>query len=32
LLTDLTKSLADQTLPQRIRYYARFDLLAIDLC
>lgn len=30
LLTDLTKSLADQTLPQRIRYYARFDLLAID--
>lgn len=30
LLTDLTRSLADQTLPQRIRYYARFDLLAID--
>jgi DNA replication protein DnaC len=30
LLTDLTKSLADQTLPQRIRYYSRFDLLAID--
>lgn len=30
LLIDLTKSLADQTLPQRVRYYARFDLLAID--
>jgi DNA replication protein DnaC len=30
LLTDLTKSLADQTLPRRVRYYARFDLLAID--
>jgi len=30
LLTDLTKSLADQTLPQRVRYYARFDLLVID--
>lgn len=30
LLADLTASLADQTLPQRIRYYARFDLLIID--
>jgi DNA replication protein DnaC len=30
LLTDLTASLADQTLPQRVRYYARFDLLVID--
>ena len=30
LLTDLTKSLADQTLPRRVRYYARFDLLVID--
>ncbi|MCE9564199.1 MAG: ATP-binding protein [Planctomycetes bacterium] len=30
LLSDLTKSLADQTLPQRVRYYARFDLLVID--
>jgi DNA replication protein DnaC len=30
LLEDLTKSLADQTLPQRIRHYARFDLLLID--
>src|SRR6185312_5407954 len=30
LLTDLTKSLADHTLPRRVRYYARFDLLAID--
>jgi len=30
LLTDLTKSLADQTLPKRVRYYARFDLLVID--
>lgn len=30
LLNDLTKSLADQTLPKRIRYYARFDLLVID--
>ena len=27
LLHDLTASLADHTLPQRIRYYARFDLL-----
>jgi DNA replication protein DnaC len=30
LLTDLTASLADQTLPQQVRYYARFDLLVID--
>lgn len=30
LLADLTASLADQTLPQRIRYYARFDMLIID--
>lgn len=30
LLADLTRSLADQTLPQRVRYYARFDLLIID--
>jgi DNA replication protein DnaC len=30
LLMDLTASLADQTLPQRVRYYGRFDLLAID--
>lgn len=30
LLEDLTASLADQTLPRRIRYYARFDLLIID--
>ena len=29
LLIDLTKSLADQTLPRRVRYYARFDLLVI---
>jgi DNA replication protein DnaC len=30
LLIDLTASLADPTLPQRVRYYARFDLLVID--
>jgi DNA replication protein DnaC len=30
LLADLTKHLADQTLPEQIRYYARFDLLVID--
>jgi DNA replication protein DnaC len=30
LLEDLTASLADQTLPGRVRYYARFDLLVID--
>jgi DNA replication protein DnaC len=30
LLKDLTASLADQTLPQRLRYYARFDLLILD--
>jgi DNA replication protein DnaC len=30
LLTDLTASLADQTLTERVRYYARFDLLIVD--
>lgn len=30
LLQDLTASLADQTLPQRVRYYASFDLLILD--
>jgi DNA replication protein DnaC len=30
LLNDLTKSLADQTLPERVRHYARFNLLVID--
>ena len=30
LLEDLRRSLADQTLPSRVRYYARFDLLVID--
>jgi DNA replication protein DnaC len=30
LLADLTASLADQTLPQRVRYYARFELLIMD--
>jgi DNA replication protein DnaC len=30
LLTDLTASLADHTLPKRLRYYARFDWLIID--
>jgi DNA replication protein DnaC len=30
LLTDLRAPLADQTLPERVRYYARFDLLIID--
>lgn len=30
LLEDLTASLADQTLPHRVRFYARFDLLIID--
>jgi DNA replication protein DnaC len=30
LLEDLKASLADQTLPQRIRYYAAFDFLIID--
>jgi DNA replication protein DnaC len=30
LLGDLRASLADQTLPQRVRYYAKFDLLIID--
>jgi DNA replication protein DnaC len=30
LLTDLRASLADQTLPSRVRHYAKFDLLIID--
>jgi DNA replication protein DnaC len=30
LLVDLRSSLADQTLPGRVRYYANFDLLIID--
>lgn len=30
LLTDLTASLADRTLPKRLRYYTRFDWLIID--
>jgi DNA replication protein DnaC len=30
LLADLTASLADKSLPQRLRYYSRFDLLIID--
>lgn len=30
LLRDLTASLADRTLPQRLRHYGRFDLLIID--
>ena len=30
LLHDLTASLADHTLPERLRYYNNFDLLAID--
>jgi DNA replication protein DnaC len=30
LLKDLTASLADQTLPARLRHYGRFDLLIID--
>jgi DNA replication protein DnaC len=30
LLEDLKASLADHTLPQRIRYYARFALLIVD--
>jgi DNA replication protein DnaC len=30
LLKDLTARLADQTLPERLRYYKRFDLLIID--
>ena len=30
LLLDLTASLADHSLPQRLRYYSNFDLLAID--
>jgi DNA replication protein DnaC len=30
LLADLTARLADRTLPERVRYYARFELLIID--
>lgn len=30
LLADLTASLADQSLPERLRYYRRFELLIID--
>jgi DNA replication protein DnaC len=30
LLEDLRASLADQTLPQRVRHYAQFDLLILD--
>ncbi len=30
LLDDLRASLADQTLPRRIRYWSRFDLMVID--
>ena len=30
LFEDLTGALADQTLPKRVRYYTRFDLLIID--
>lgn len=30
LLTELTASLADKSLPEKLRYYARFDLLIID--
>ena len=30
LLADLRASLADQTLPRQVRYYAGFDLLIID--
>lgn len=30
LMQDLKASLADQTLPARVRYYASFDLLIID--
>jgi len=30
LLAELTAALADKSLPDRLRYYARFDLLIID--
>jgi DNA replication protein DnaC len=30
LLEDLRKSLAEQNLPRRVRYWSRFDLLVID--
>ena len=30
LLLDLTASLADQTLPARLKYWSRFDLLILD--
>ena len=30
LLEDLRKSLADQSLPRRVRYWSRFDMVVID--
>jgi DNA replication protein DnaC len=30
VLADLTASLADQTLPRRLRYYANFDLVILE--
>jgi DNA replication protein DnaC len=30
LLQDLTAALADQTLPRRLRYYGKFDLMILD--
>lgn len=30
VLQDLTAALADQTLPRRLRYYAKFDLMILD--
>ena len=30
LLEDLRKSMADQSLPRRVRYWSRFDLVVID--
>jgi DNA replication protein DnaC len=30
VLQDLTAALADQTLPRRLRYYAKFDLVILD--
>ena len=32
VLEDLTASLADQTLPRRLRYWANFDLVILDQC
>jgi DNA replication protein DnaC len=32
LLEDLTAALADQTIHSRVRHYARFSMLVIDLC